>query len=109
MRFNISKDGTFKVCSRCDEKDHMSPNCNTTVALPGDQPPRGAWGNAGVSNPEQIMDHKPASEDVGSRLEQRRPVETTAAMVGSGNCRPVYHLKQIIGQCPSGKRTSVRC
>ena len=78
-------------------------------SLPCDQPPRGAGGNAGVSTHERLMDHQPASEDPGSRLETRRPVETTAVMVGSGNCRPMTHLKQNIGQCPSGKRTSARC
>ena len=31
------------------------------------------------------MDHQPASEDPGSRLETRRPVETTTGTVGSGN------------------------
>ena len=55
------------------------------------------------------MGHQPATEDPGSRRETRRPVETTAGTVGSGNGRPVTHLKQNIGQCPSGKRTSVRC
>ena len=55
------------------------------------------------------MDHQLASEDLESRLETRRPVETTAETVGSGNGRPVTHLKQNIGQCPSGKRTSVHC
>ena len=75
----------------------------------GDQPPRGAGGNAGVSTPERLMGHQPATEDPGSRRETRRPVETTAGTVGSGISRPVTHLKQNIGQCPSGKRTSVRC
>ena len=78
-------------------------------ALPGDQPPRGAGGNAGVSTPERLMGHQLATEDPGSRRKTRRPVETTAGTVGSGNGRPVTHLKQNIGQCPSGKRTSVRC
>ena len=55
------------------------------------------------------MGHQPATEDPGSRRETRRPVETTAGTVGSGNGRPVTHLKQNIGQCPSGKRTLVRC
>ena len=27
------------------------------VTLPGDQPPRGAGGNAGVSTPERLMGH----------------------------------------------------
>ena len=61
------------------------------------------------STPERLMDHQPATEDPRSRPETRRPVETTARTVGSGNGRPVTHLKQSIGQCPSGKRTSVRC
>ena len=34
------------------------------------------------------MNHQPATEDPGSRLEARRPVETTAGTVGSGNGRP---------------------
>ena len=68
------------------------------LALPGDQPPRGAGGNAGVSTPERLMDYQPATEDPGYRLEARRPVETTAGTVGSGNGRPVTHLKQNIGQ-----------
>ena len=45
------------------------------------------------------MDHQPATEDPGSRLETRRPVETTAITVGSGNGRPVTHIKQSIDQC----------
>ena len=55
------------------------------------------------------MGHQLATEDPGSRRKTRRPIETTAGTVGSGNGRPVTHLKQNIGQCPSGKRTSVRC
>ena len=55
------------------------------------------------------MGHQPATEDPGSGRETWRPVETTAGTVGSGIGRPVTHLKQNIGQCPSGKRTSVRC
>ena len=78
-------------------------------SLPGDQPPRGAGGNAGVSTPERLMGHQPVTEDPGSRRETRRPVETTAGTVGSGTGRLVTHLKQNIGQCPAGKRTSVRC
>ena len=85
------------------------PASDRLLSLPGDQPPRGAGGNAGVSTPERVMNHQPATEDPGSRLKTRRPVETKAGMVGSGNGRHVTHLKQSIGQCPSGKRTSVRC
>ena len=92
-----------------EEEEDKVVFTNNLTALPGDQPPRGAGGNAGVSTPERLMGHQPATEDPGSRRETRRPVETTAGTVGSGNGRPVTHLKQNIGQCPSGKRTSVRC
>ena len=52
-------------------------------AQPGDQPLRGAGGNAGVSTHEWLMDHQPASEDPGSRLKTRSPDETTPGTVGS--------------------------
>ena len=38
--------------------------------LPGDQPPRGAGGNAGVSTSERLMGHQPTTEDPGSRLDE---------------------------------------
>ena len=91
------------------EEEDVFMNEGDGSTLPGDQPPRGAGGNPGVSTLERLMGHQPATEDPGSRRETRRPVETTAGTVGSGIGRPVTHLKQNIGQCPSGKRTSVRC
>ena len=77
--------------------------------LSGDRPPRGSGGNAGVSTPEWLMGHQPATEDPGFRLKTRRPVETTAGMLVSRIFRLVTHLNQSLGQCPSGKRTSARC
>ena len=56
------------------------------------------------------MDHQPATEDLECLLETRRPVETSAGAGGSGNSLPVTqtHLRQNLGQCPSGERTSAR-
>ena len=55
-----------------DDDDGDTDDDDEDISLPGDQPPRGAGGNAGVSTPERLMGHQPATEDPGSRRETRR-------------------------------------